>query len=154
MALVSFGAADSRTTRTASATASAIPWCGSEKLGATEKATIMAPILARILEGMNESHIPVPHHYVVAVDHVGVAVPDFDAAVEWYRTNLGFINYHDEVNEEQGVHEAMLPAEKVAGGTLVQILAPLNDESTIAKYLDKKGAGIQQYAVRVTDLDA
>ncbi|ALA67106.1 glyoxalase [Corynebacterium lactis RW2-5] len=115
----------------------------------------MAPMIARILDYMSESHIPVPHKYVVAVDHVGVAVPDFDAAVEWYRANLGFINYHDEVNEEQGVHEAMLgPADKVEGGTLVQILAPLNEESTIAKYLDKKGPGIQQYAVRVTDLEA
>lgn len=104
---------------------------------------------------MSENNVTVPHHFVTHVDHVGIAVPDFDAAVEWYRANMGFVNYHEEVNEEQGVREAMLgPAEKVEGGTLVQILAPLNDESTIAKYLDKKGPGIQQYALRVTDMDA
>lgn len=104
---------------------------------------------------MSDINVTVPHNFVTAVDHVGIAVPDFDAAVEWYRANMGFVNYHEEVNEEQGVREAMLgPAEKVEGGTLVQILAPLNEESTIAKYIDKKGPGIQQYALRVTDMDA
>lgn len=104
---------------------------------------------------MSDINVTVPHKFVTAVDHVGVAVPDFDAAVEWYRANLGFVNHHEEVNEEQGVREAMIgPAEPVEGGALVQILAPLNDESTIAKYLDKKGPGIQQYAVRVSDMDA
>ena len=104
---------------------------------------------------MSDNNVTVPHNFVTAVDHVGIAVPDFDAAVEWYRANMGFVNYHEEVNEEQGVREAMLgPAEKTEGGTLVQILAPLNEESTIAKYIDKKGPGIQQYALRVTDMDA
>ena len=49
-----------------------------------------------------------PYELVVAIDHVGVAVPDFDAAVAWYRDNLGMENLHEEVNEEQGVREAML----------------------------------------------
>ena len=104
---------------------------------------------------MSATNVTVPHEYVIAVDHVGVAVPDFDTAVEWYRANLGWVNHHDEVNEEQGVHEAMLgPATMLEGGAMLQILAPLNEESTIAKYIDKKGPGIQQYAVRVTDIDA
>src|SRR5690606_14388351 len=46
-----------------------------------------------------------PSELVVAIDHVGVAVPDFDAAVAWYRDNLGMENLHEEVNEEQGVRE-------------------------------------------------
>src|SRR5699024_2786616 len=37
---------------------------------------------------------------------------------------------------------------------LLQILAPLNDDSTIAKYLDRNGPGLQQMAVRVTDIEA
>ena len=80
-------------------------------------------------------------------------MPDLDIALEWYRTNLGFENLHEEVNEEQGVREAMVgPAG--ATGALIQLLAPLNEQSTIAKFLDRSGPGLQQMAVRVTDLDA
>ena len=59
---------------------------------------------------------------------------------------------HQEVNEEQGVREAMMAVGD--SGSCIQLLAPLNDESTIAKFLDRSGPGIQQLAYRVTDLDA
>lgn len=96
-----------------------------------------------------------PADLVMAIDHVGVAVPDFNAAVAWYRDNLGMENLHEEINEEQGVREAMLGSpRRPEGSALLQVLAPLNDESTIAKYLDRNGPGIQQMAVRVTDIDA
>ena len=86
-----------------------------------------------------------------AIDHVGVAVPDFDAAVALYRDKFGMELVHEETNEEQGVHEAMMA---VGGsGSCVQILAPLSPESTIAKYLDRSGPGIQQVAYRVEDVD-
>lgn len=98
---------------------------------------------------------PLPSELVVAIDHVGVAVPDFDAAVAWYRDNLGMENLHEEVNEEQGVREAMLGSpNRPEGGAQLQILAPLNEQSTIAKFLDRNGPGIQQMAVRVTDVEA
>ena len=90
---------------------------------------------------------------VTAVDHVGIAVPDLDAALVWYRDNLGFENLHEEINEEQGVREAMVgPAGD--GATVIQLLAPLNDESTIAKFIERSGPGLQQLAVRVTDVEA
>ena len=96
-----------------------------------------------------------PSDLVVAIDHVGVAVPDFDAAVAWYRDNLGMENLHEEINEEQGVREAMLGSPgRPTGSALLQVLAPINEESTIAKYLDRNGPGIQQMAVRVTDIEA
>ena len=47
---------------------------------------------------MSENNVTVPHNLVTAVDHVGIAVPDFDAAVEWYRANMGFVNYHEAVS--------------------------------------------------------
>lgn len=96
-----------------------------------------------------------PSELVLAIDHVGIAVPDFDAAVDWYRENLGMENLHEEVNEEQGVREAMLGSPgRPEGGALLQILAPLDESSTIAKFIDRNGPGIQQMAVRVTDIDA
>jgi len=86
-----------------------------------------------------------------AIDHVGVAVPDFDKAVTFYRDIFGMELVHEESNEEQGVHEAMMA---VGGsGSCVQILAPLSPESTIAKFLERSGAGLQQVAYRVEDVD-
>jgi methylmalonyl-CoA/ethylmalonyl-CoA epimerase len=87
-----------------------------------------------------------------AIDHVGVAVPDLDTAIEFYATTYGMRLVHQEVNEEQGVREAMMAVGD--SGSCIQLLAPLNDESTIARFLDRSGPGIQQLAYRVTDLDA
>jgi methylmalonyl-CoA/ethylmalonyl-CoA epimerase len=87
-----------------------------------------------------------------AIDHVGVAVPDFDAAVALYRDTFGMRLVHEETNEEQGVHEAMMAVGD--SSSCVQILAPLSPESTIAKYLDRSGPGLQQVAYRVEDVDA
>lgn len=96
----------------------------------------------------------IPSELIEAIDHVGIAVPDFDTAVAWWRDNMGMVNTHEEVNEEQGVREAMLaPENNVAGGAMIQILAPLDEQSTIAKFIDRSGPGLQQMAVRVTDID-
>ncbi|WP_199439241.1 methylmalonyl-CoA epimerase [Umezawaea beigongshangensis] len=90
-----------------------------------------------------------------AVDHVGVAVPDLDVAIAFYRDTFGLVVAHEEVNEEQGVREAMLRAPGDDGtGTAVQLLAPLSETSTIAKFIDRSGPGLQQLAYRVSDVDA
>lgn len=93
---------------------------------------------------------------VTAIDHVGIAVADLDAAKEWYATHLGFVTLHEEINDDQGVHEAMVGPRTAdaTGSAVIQLLAPLSDDSTIAKFLSRKGPGLQQLAVRVTDLDA
>ena len=85
------------------------------------------------------------------IDHVGIAVPDLDAAIAFYRDTFGIVSVHEEVNEEQGVREAMLRVGD--GATQLQLLAPLSPESTIAKFLDRSGPGIQQLAYTVDDLD-
>ncbi|NGP09515.1 methylmalonyl-CoA epimerase [Rhodococcus sp. 14C212] len=92
---------------------------------------------------------------VTAIDHVGIAVPDLDAALSWYAENLGLVSTHEEVNEEQGVREAMLSVPgSPEGATAIQLLAPLNKNSTIAKFIDRSGPGLQQLAYRVSDLDS
>ncbi|AKK02896.1 methylmalonyl-CoA epimerase [Corynebacterium epidermidicanis] len=101
------------------------------------------------------SAINIPHEYVTCLDHVGIAVPDFDAAVEFYRSAFGWVNHHEEVNEEQGVREAMIgPKDATERDGMIQLLAPLNEESTIAKFLDKKGPGLQQMCLRTNNMDA
>ncbi|WP_114202245.1 methylmalonyl-CoA epimerase [Janibacter anophelis] len=87
-----------------------------------------------------------------AIDHVGVAVPDLDEAITFYRDTLGMELAHEETNEEQGVREAMMRVGE--SGSCIQLLAPLSPESTIAKFLDRNGQGIQQLAYRVDDIDA
>lgn len=91
---------------------------------------------------------------VTAIDHVGIAVADLDAAIAWYHDHLGMILVHEEVNEEQGIREAMLAVRGAPVGTAqLQLMAPIDESSTIAKFLDKRGPGIQQMAMRVSDLD-
>jgi methylmalonyl-CoA/ethylmalonyl-CoA epimerase len=86
------------------------------------------------------------------IDHVGIAVPDLDAAIAFYRDTFGIVSVHEEVNTEQGVREAMLRVGD--GATLIQLLAPLSPESTIAKFLDRSGPGVQQIAYTVEDVVA
>ncbi|OIN82309.1 methylmalonyl-CoA epimerase [Mycobacterium malmoense] len=91
---------------------------------------------------------------VTAIDHVGIAVADLDAAIAWYHDHLGMILVHEEVNDDQGIREAMLAVRGAPAGTAqIQLMAPVDDTSAIAKFLDKRGPGIQQLAVRVSDLD-
>jgi len=93
----------------------------------------------------------VPEHLLTAIDHVGIAVPDLDEAVTFYAEKFGLHKVHEETNEEQGVREAMLAVGD--SGSCLQLLAPLHPESTIAKFLDRNGPGVQQLAYRVTDID-
>jgi methylmalonyl-CoA/ethylmalonyl-CoA epimerase len=88
---------------------------------------------------------------LTAIDHVGVAVPDLDAAISFYRDTLGLVLVHEETNEEQGVREAMMAVGDT--GSCVQLLAPLSPSSTIAKFLDRSGPGLQQVAYRVDDVE-
>src|SRR6476620_6572632 len=94
----------------------------------------------------------VPSDLFTAIDHVGVAVPDLDDAIAFYESTYGMRLLHEETNEEQGVREAMIAVGD--SGSCIQLLAPLTPESTIAKFLDRSGPGLQQLAYRVTDLEA
>lgn len=87
---------------------------------------------------------------LLGIDHVGLAVRDLDEAIERWSKTFGLEVSHREINESQGIEEAMLD---LADGTRLQLLAPLNSESTIAKFLERSGEGMQQLAFRVTDIE-
>lgn len=90
--------------------------------------------------------------WVTRIDHVGIAVADLDDAIAFYSRAFGMNVVHEETNTEQGVREAMLAVGE--SGSWIQLLAPLSPDTTIAKFLDSRGPGIQQMAYTVTDLAA
>ncbi|TWP36525.1 methylmalonyl-CoA epimerase [Leekyejoonella antrihumi] len=95
-----------------------------------------------------------PTHLFEAIDHVGVAVRDLDEAIAFYRDTFGMTLTHEEVNDDQGVREAMMSVgDAAAPHAHVQLLAPLTPESSIAKFLDRSGPGVQQVAYRVRSVE-
>jgi methylmalonyl-CoA/ethylmalonyl-CoA epimerase len=89
------------------------------------------------------------------IDHIGIACFDLDATVEFYRATYGFEVFHTEVNEEQGVREAMLRINGTddGGSSYIQLLEPVRADSTVAKWLDKNGEGVHHIAFGTADVD-
>ncbi len=87
-----------------------------------------------------------------AIDHVGVAVADLDAAIAFHTEVLGLVLVHREENLDADVAEAMLAVPGAEGGTQVQLLAALTPESPIARFLARSGPGLQQLAYEVSDV--
>ena len=82
------------------------------------------------------------------IAHVGIAVPDIDSALAFYRDVLGL---------EPGAPEVADGATIVAlpfGESEVELLAPLDDDGPIARFLARRGPGIHHLCYRVADLDA
>lgn len=103
------------------------------------------------MTGLPESVTPL----LLAIDHVGIAVPDLEASIAFHRDVLGLVVLHEETNEEQGVREAMIGSPGAPEGSAqIQLLAPLSPESTIATFLERSGPGLQQLAYRVADVEA
>ncbi|MFQ5522330.1 MAG: methylmalonyl-CoA epimerase [Acidimicrobiia bacterium] len=84
------------------------------------------------------------------LDHVAIAVRDLDAALESYAARYGVEPLYREVVKEQGVEEAMLPV----GGSFVQLLQPLSEDSPVGKFLARQGEGLHHVAFAVSDIEA
>src|SRR5215468_5577898 len=98
--------------------------------------------------------LPVESIGITRIDHVGIAVANLDEAIDFYGRVFGMGCIHVEENREQGVREAMLSVGPTPAGGCLQLLAPLTPESTIAKFLDRSGSGVQQVAYTVEDIEA
>jgi methylmalonyl-CoA/ethylmalonyl-CoA epimerase len=90
------------------------------------------------------------------IDHIGIACFDLDKTVDFYRATYGFEVFHTEVNEEQGVREAMLRINGTddGGASYIQLLEPVREDSTVAKWLDRHGEGVHHIAFGTADVDA
>jgi methylmalonyl-CoA/ethylmalonyl-CoA epimerase len=87
------------------------------------------------------------------IDHIGIAVPDLDEAIGFYQSVLGMTCEHREDNTREGVREAMMVVGTDPAGPRIQLLAPLSAASTIGRFLERSGPGLQQVAYTVDDLD-
>jgi len=83
------------------------------------------------------------------LDHLGVAVRNIAASRKFYES-LGLVVTHEEMVQHEKVKTAMLPL----GETRVELLEPTEEDSTIAKFLAKRGEGLHHIAVHVHDIDA
>ena len=84
------------------------------------------------------------------IEHIGIATHKIDDALKFWRDALGLRVVETEEVAEQGVRVAMLPL----GEPRVELLEPTSESSPVAKFLQKRGAGIHHIAVRVDDIRA
>ena len=82
------------------------------------------------------------------IDHVGIAVPDLEAAVARYRAALGAEPVHRERVEDQGVDEVLFRV----GDGYVQLLGALGPHTPVGRFLAKRGPGVHHVAFRVGDV--
>lgn len=84
------------------------------------------------------------------IEHVALAVEDLDAAIAHYRDIWGLEVSHRELVEDQGVEEAMLPL----GESFLQLLGATGPDTTVGKFIARRGEGLHHIAYEVDDLDA
>ena len=85
-----------------------------------------------------------------AIDHVGIAVSDIDAALALYGDALGMPLVHRETVSDQGVDAALLDV----GDGHIELLAPLGPDTPVGKFLTRNGAGLHHVAYRVVDVES
>ena len=85
-----------------------------------------------------------------SIDHIGVAVEDLDEAMAIHRDTYGMPLVHRETIDEQGVEAALLDV----GDSHVELLAPLDPDTPVGRFLAKRGPGLHHVAYRVDDVAA
>lgn len=99
---------------------------------------------------MPEAQVPEVPALLTAIDHVGIAVRDLDAAVAWYGRTFGAAVARRERVEPDGVDEVLLSV----GTSYVQLLTPYTDSSPLARHLERRGEGVHHVGYRVADCAA
>lgn len=84
------------------------------------------------------------------LDHVAIAVNNLDEALAAYEKLFGLKAEKIENVPDQGVKAALLP---IGEGSEIELIQPVNNESGVAKFLEKKGEGIHHIALEVENVD-
>jgi methylmalonyl-CoA/ethylmalonyl-CoA epimerase len=89
------------------------------------------------------------------IDHIGIACHDLEEKIAFYETTFGLVVASREVNEAQGVKEAMLHvADGPSGASYVQLLEPLGPDTPVGRFLAKRGEGVHHVGYGVDDVTA
>jgi methylmalonyl-CoA/ethylmalonyl-CoA epimerase len=89
------------------------------------------------------------------IDHVGIACRDLEAKIAFYESAFGLTVASVEVNEAQGVREAMLQvAEGEAGASYVQLLQPTGPDTPVGRFLERRGEGVHHVGYGVVNITA
>ena len=84
-----------------------------------------------------------------SIDHLGVAVKSLTAAKAFYE-KLGITPLPEETVAAEQVRLVMIPV----GDSRIELLEPTSSDSTIAKFIEKRGEGLHHICLRVPDLPA
>lgn len=84
------------------------------------------------------------------IDHVALAVPDLEAAIDHYQRVWGLTLAHRETVPDQGVEEAMFRV----GDTYLQLIAPLSPETPVGRFIERRGPGLHHIAYQVDSVQA
>jgi methylmalonyl-CoA/ethylmalonyl-CoA epimerase len=89
------------------------------------------------------------------IDHVGIACHDLAAKIAFYESAFGLAVVSVEVNESQGVREAMLQVSgSPAGNSYLQLLEPLGPDTPVGRFLARRGEGVHHVGYGVADINA
>lgn len=83
------------------------------------------------------------------IEHIGIAVKDASAAVDFFTLLFGIAPYREEIVESEGVRTIFFEV----GGVKIELLEALHEQSPIAKFIDKKGEGIHHIALGTPDIE-
>lgn len=90
----------------------------------------------------------------IEIDHLGIAVRNLEEALHFYSDTLGIAITCRETIKDERVHIAMLPTGAGISSPRIELLEASDAESTIAKFIEKRGPGLHHIAMRVDDLAA
>jgi len=86
------------------------------------------------------------------IDHIGIAVRSLENACRFYQETLGVSVTGEETIEAERVHVAMLPAGDAGSASRIELLEATDNDSVIARFIEKRGPGLHHIALRVDDL--
>ena len=83
------------------------------------------------------------------IDHIAIAVNNVEEAAKTYKEALGVDKIEFETVESEGVKLAIIHLENAR----IELMEPMNDESPIKKFLDKKGQGLHHMALQTDNIE-
>jgi methylmalonyl-CoA/ethylmalonyl-CoA epimerase len=86
---------------------------------------------------------------ITHIEHIGIAVKSIEEQLPYYENILGLKCYNIETVEDQKVKTAFF----MVGQTKIELLEPTSEDSTVAKFIEKKGEGVHHIAYATKNIN-